>query len=225
MRIAVIGAGNLGATAARLFTRAGHEVAIARSRGPEGLGPLVAELGPRAHAATVEHAASFGDVVLAAVPFERYRELPAAALEGKIVIDAMNHYPGQGDRFPEIAEGATTSSELLASHLPGARVVKAFNTMYWKLLASQGRSGAGDERLALFLAGDDDDAKEQVSRLIDEAGFAPVDTGGLAAGARRQQPGAPIYSELARRRREGSDPPGLTEQEARAALGPSTAWA
>ena len=220
MRIAVIGAGDLGATAARLFARAGHEVAIARSRGPEGLGALVAELGPRAHAATGEHAASYGDVVLAAVPFERYRELPAAALEGKIVIDSMNHYPSSGDGFPELAEGATTSSQLLAAHLPGARVVKAFNTMYWKLLAERGLPpGAGEERLALFLAGDDDEAKEVVARLIEEAGFAPVDTGGLADGGRRQQPGAPIYTELARRRREGADPPGLTESQAIAALG------
>jgi predicted dinucleotide-binding enzyme len=77
----------------------------------------------------------------------------------------------------------------------------------------------------LFLAGDDDEAKEVVARLIEEAGFAPVDTGSLADGARRQQPGAPIYTELAARRREGSDPPGLTEKEARAALGPSRAWA
>jgi 8-hydroxy-5-deazaflavin:NADPH oxidoreductase len=219
MRIGVIGAGNLGATAARLFVRAGHEIALARSRGPDGLGVLVAELGPRAHATTVEHAASFGDVVLAAIPFERYRELPAQALAGKIVIDAMNHYPGPGDGFPEIAAGATTSSELLAEHLRGARVVKAFNTMYWKLLGERGRPPAAGERLALFLAGDDDPAKQLVSRLIEEAGFAPVDTGGLAAGSRRQQPGAPIYTELARRRREGADPPGLTESEARAALG------
>ena len=220
MRIAVIGAGNLGATAARLFVRAGHEVALARSRGPEGLGVLVAELGPRAHATTVEHAARFGEVVLVAVPFERHRELPVQALEGKIVIDAMNHYPAPGDGFPEIADGATTSSELLAEHLRGARVVKAFNTMYWRLLAERGRPpGAAAERLALFLAGDDYEAKQLVSGLIEKAGFAPVDTGGLAAGPRRQQPGAPIYTELARRRREGADPPGLTESEARAALG------
>jgi 8-hydroxy-5-deazaflavin:NADPH oxidoreductase len=226
MRIGVIGAGNLGATAARLFVRAGHEVALARSRGPEGLGVLVAELGPRAHATTVEHAARFGEVVLVAVPFERYRELPAQALAGKIVIDAMNHYPSSGDGFPEIAEGATTSSGLLAAHLRDARVVKAFNTMYWKLLAVRGRPpGAGEERLALFLAGDHDEAKELVAGLIEEAGFTPVDSGDLAEGARRQQPGAPIYTELARRRKEGGEPPGLTEQEARAALGRPTARA
>jgi 8-hydroxy-5-deazaflavin:NADPH oxidoreductase len=169
--------------------------------------------------------ASFGDVVLAAIPFDRYRELPVRALEGKIVIDAMNHYPGPGAGFPEIASGATTSSELLAEHLPGAQVVKAFNTMYWRLLAERGWAGSEEERLALFVAGDDAEAKARVSALIEELGFAAVDTGGLAEGARRQQPGAPIYSELARRRREGSDPPGLTKGEARAALGLPKAWA
>jgi 8-hydroxy-5-deazaflavin:NADPH oxidoreductase len=220
MRIGIIGGGNLGATAARLFIEAGHEVAVANSRGPESLGGLMGALGHGARAATVEDAASFGELVLVAVPFERHRELPAGALAGTIVIDAMNHNPAADGGFPEIEDGSTTSSELLAHHLPGAHVVKAFNTMYWRLLGGRDRPRDGNERLALFVAGDDDDAKARVSALIEEIGFAAVDTGGLADGARRQQPGAPLHTELARRRREGSDPPGLTEREARAALGP-----
>jgi 8-hydroxy-5-deazaflavin:NADPH oxidoreductase len=210
MRIGIIGSGKIGATVAGLFVEAGHEVAIANSRSPDSLRELIAALGGGARAATVEGAASFGELVLVAVPFERHRELPSEALAGKVVIDAMNDYSSEA--------GRTTSSELLAAHLPGARVVKAFNTMYWQLLRDRGRPGGGDGRLVLFVAGDDAEAKERVFRLIEEIGFAPVDSGALAAGARRQQPGAPIYTELARRRREGHDPPGFTERDAEAAL-------
>jgi 8-hydroxy-5-deazaflavin:NADPH oxidoreductase len=210
MRIGIIGSGKIGSTAARLFLDAGHEVAISNSRPPASMRTLVAELGDGARAATVEDAASFGELVLVAIPFERYRELPAAALAGKIVIDAMNRYPG--------GEAGPTSTELLAAHLPDGRVVKAFNTMYWQLLRDRGRPRGGDDRLVLFVAGDDREAKDRVSRLMEEIGFTPVDTGGLAAGARRQQPGSPIYTELARRRREQQDPPGFTERDAEAAL-------
>jgi predicted dinucleotide-binding enzyme len=194
MRIGIIGSGHIGATAARLFLEAGHEVAIANSRGPESLAGLVHER-ERARAATVEQAESFGELVLVAIPFGRYTELPAEPLRDTIVVDAMNYYPQRDGSFPDLDAGRTTSTELLGAHLPGARLVKAFNTMYWKTLAERGsREGEGD-RLALFIAGDDPDANQTVARLIEEIGFAPIDTGGLAEGGRRQQPGSPIYNE------------------------------
>jgi 8-hydroxy-5-deazaflavin:NADPH oxidoreductase len=210
MRIGIIGSGNIGATAARLFVGAGHEVAIANSRGPHTLTELVDALGGRARAATAEDAGSFGELVLVAIPFGRYRDLPAAALAGTTVIDATNYYPRRDGHFPELDEDRVTSSELLAADLPGARVVKAFNTMYWKTLRDRGRPDQGDDRLALFIAGDDQEAKERVSRLIEEVGFAPFDTGGLAEGGRLQRPGSPIYAK------------DLTAREAREALGALT---
>jgi len=193
MRIGIIGSGKIGATAARLLARAGHEVAIANSRGPETLGALVGELGAGARAGTVEDAASLGEVVVVAIPFGRFRELPVAHLAGRIVVDAGNYYPDRDGHLPELDDDRTTSTELLAAHLPGARVVKAFNTMYWETLRDRGTPEGGDDRLALLIAGDDEQAKQQVSRLVEEIGFAPVDTGGLADGGRRQQPGAPLY--------------------------------
>jgi 8-hydroxy-5-deazaflavin:NADPH oxidoreductase len=196
MLIGIIGSGKIGATAARLFVDAGHEVAIANSRGPESLAEFVAELGESAQAATVDEAAEFGEVVLVAVPFGRYRELPAAPLAGKIVIDANNYYPGRDGTLAELDDDSTTSSELLAAHLPEATVIKALNTMQWEVLRDRGNPDAGDERLVLFVAGDDHAVKDKVSGLIEEIGFAPVDTGNLAEGGRRQQPGAPIYLEL-----------------------------
>lgn len=192
VRIGIIGGGKIGATAARLFVDAGHEVAIANSRGPETLAEVVDDLGERAHAADAADAAAFGELVLVAVPFGRYHELPAEPLADTTVIDAMNYYPQRDGNHPELDADETTSSELLAAHLPGARVVKAFNTMVWSTLRDRGKQGPREERLALFVAGDDPDAKAQVSRLIEEIGFAPVDTGGLADGGRRQQMGSPL---------------------------------
>jgi predicted dinucleotide-binding enzyme len=218
VRIGIIGSGHIGATAARLFVDAGHEVALANSRTPESLKEVVAEVGERARAATVEGAASFGEVVLVAIPFQRYRKLPAGPLRGKVVIDAMNYYPSRDGNFPELDSDATTSSELLAAHLPDARVVKAFNTMQWQLLRDRGKMDTRDGRLVLFVAGDDGEAKATTARLIEEIGFAAVDTGSLGEGGRRQQAGSPIYTELGRRRREGHDPPGFTERDSYEAL-------
>jgi hypothetical protein len=191
--IGVIGSGNIGRTLAELFVAAGHEVVISNSRGPESLADLVAELGERACAGTVTEAAESGAVVVEAIPFGAYRDLPADALAGKIVVSASNYYP---NRDGEIEFGGRTQTELVADHLDGSRVVKAFNTMYWETLRDEGTPSApASERLVLFLAGDDPEAKAVVSELIAEIGFTPVDTGSLAEGGRRQEPESPIYNE------------------------------
>ncbi|HJQ31937.1 MAG TPA: NAD(P)-binding domain-containing protein [Pyrinomonadaceae bacterium] len=195
MRIGIVGSGNIGATAARLFARAGHEVAISNSRGGAGLEELVGELGDGARATDVEGAARFGEVVLVAVPFGRYETLPAAAFEGKVVIDANNYYPQRDGRFPVLDNGETTSSELLAWHLKGARLVKGFNTIWFEHLAKQGDTSLPvEDRRAIFIAGDDEEAKRTVSRLVEEIGFAAVDTGALGEGGRRQQVGTAVYN-------------------------------
>jgi len=189
VKIGIIGAGNIGATSARLIAEAGHEVAISNSRGPETLSDVVQKIGGRVHAVTIEEAADFGEVVLEAIPFGRYEELPADRLAGKIVVDASNYY---SQRDGQIPFGELGSSELLAHHLSGSRIVKAFNTMYYETLATGG-DPSDNLRLVLFVAGDDAEAKAIVSRLIEEIGFAPMDTGSLKDG-REQQPGSPIYN-------------------------------
>jgi len=191
VKVGVIGAGHIGANAARLFARAGHEVVISNSRGPETLSGTVEEIDGDTRAMTVEEAAEFGDVVLEAIPFGRYEELPADRLAGKIVIDASNYYP---QRDGEIELDGLTSTGAVARHLDGARVIKAFNTMYYQRLANEGRPDSPlEERQVLFVAGDDEDAKGIVSRLIEEIGFAPIDTGSLR-NSYRQAPGSPIYN-------------------------------
>src|SRR5262249_5392051 len=109
MKIGIIGAGKIGATVARLFIAAGNEVALANSRGPDSLRSLVQELGPHAHAMTVDDAVKFGDIVLLMVPWRAPEALPSpAAVNGKIVIDAMNPYTATGGL---VDLGASSSSE------------------------------------------------------------------------------------------------------------------
>jgi predicted dinucleotide-binding enzyme len=197
MRIGIIGAGHIGATAARLFARAGHDVALSNSRGPASLTGLATEINravgaTRVRATTAEEAAKFGEVIPLAVPWRKAEAWPEAdAVRGKIVIDAINAYSATGGI---VDLGSSTSSEEVQKRLPGARIVKAFNTIFWKHLAEQGRADLPlPKRRAIFLAGDDVEAKRIVSRLIEEIGFAPVDTGTLREGGRSQQPGAPVY--------------------------------
>ncbi|CQH64475.1 F420-dependent NADP oxidoreductase family protein (plasmid) [Halobacterium hubeiense] len=191
MKIGMIGAGDIGSTAAQHFADAGHEVMISNSRGPETLTDLVDELGNNAHAGTVSEAADFGEVVMEAIPFNAYESLPADTLSDKIVISASNYYPMR-DGFIDIGE---THTDLIADHLEDSRVVKAFNATYWKTLRDGQRSDADpDDRLAIFIAGDDDEAKSVVSNLIEDIGFTPVDTGPLTEGGRFIQPGSPIYT-------------------------------
>ena len=190
MRIGIVGAGHIGGTAAKLFAEAGHQVSVSNSRGPATLASLVSSIGPNAKAMSVVEAVKFSEAVLLALPYRKMETLPPAELfAGKIVIDATNPYSAVG-RVMDLGE--STSSEEVAKRMPAARLVKAFNTMGWSTLASGSRS-AKEERLVLFIAGDDAAAKAAVAKLIEEIGFASIDTGSLREGGRRQQPGSPIY--------------------------------
>ncbi len=195
MKLAIIGAGMIGATAARLFAQADHEVVVSNSRGPASLATLVAGLGPRAKAMHVADAARWGEVVMLAVPWRTLAGLPPPdTVAGKIVIDAMNPYAADG---AIVDLGSSSSSEETRAQLPGARLVKAFNTIWFKHLASLARSDLPvEDRHAIFVAGDDEAAKRVVMNLIDDIGFGAVDTGSLADGGRRQQPGTALYNQI-----------------------------
>jgi predicted dinucleotide-binding enzyme len=193
MRTGMIGAGRIGGTLARLFLGARHEVAISNSRGPDTLKDVVDGLGRGARATTAADAARFGEVVVVSVPFGRYHELPTGGVAGKIVIDTNNYFPARDGHFEELDNDSTTSSELLQAHLPGARVVKAFNAIYWKHLRDRGRPAGQPGRLGIPISGDDREAKRIVAELIDQIGFDAVDAGTLSEGGRRHQPGGPAY--------------------------------
>jgi 8-hydroxy-5-deazaflavin:NADPH oxidoreductase len=193
MRIGLIGSGNIGGSLARLWVPLGHEVWLSNSRGPQTLADLAAELGARAHAVTAAEAAEQGELVVVSVPFGRIRQLPAAPLAGKVVIDTNNYYPQRDGQWPDLDADRTTSSELLADHLgDSVRVVKAFNTIYFKQLLDDGTPAGTPDRRALPIAGDDAAAKATVTALLDELGYDAVDAGPLAEG-RRFQPDTPPY--------------------------------
>jgi predicted dinucleotide-binding enzyme len=192
MRIGLIGAGHIGSTLAKLAVDNGHEVVISNSRGPETLTDLVDELGDSARAGTAAEAATDGDVVVVTIPLKSYRQVPVDELTGKTVIDTNNYYPQRDGEIAELDDGTTTSSQLLAEHLPASRIVKAFNNIRYADLGGQGQSAGTPGRRALPLAGDDEASKKVVSDLIDEFGFDAVDAGRLAEG-RRYQPDTPAY--------------------------------
>ena len=181
--VGIIGAGRIGQAMARTALRAGRTVVISNSRGPETLGSLVESLGHGVSAGTVEEASAAAIVVLA-VPWGNVRH----AVQGldwndQVVIDATNDFD------PSDLNGST-SSEVLAALVPGARVVKAANTLGAAVLGSDPNAGGG--RRVLFLSGDDPEAKSAVGALFEDAGFAAIDLGGLVTGGAMQQVGGPL---------------------------------
>ncbi|MEV8515259.1 NADPH-dependent F420 reductase [Dactylosporangium sp. NPDC051484] len=188
MKIGIIGSGHVGGTLTRRWRELGHDVTVANSRGPGSLAGLAAETG--ANAGTVAEAAR-AELVVLAVPLRVVPGLPAADLADRVVIDAGNYYPDRDGRIAEI-EAGTTSSRWTAEHLPGAQLVKVFNTIQAEHLRSGGRPPGGRGRVALPVAADDATAKRLVMGLVDELGFDPVDAGGLD-DSWRQEPGTAVY--------------------------------
>lgn len=185
--IGLIGAGHIGSQLARLAVKNGYQVVISNSRGPESLATLVAELGPKARAATPDEAAKAGDIVVVTVPLKNYRQVPVAPLAGKIVIDTNNYYPDRDGRIPELDNESTTTAELLQKHLPASNVIKAFNHIYAVALTTDGQPSGSKNRRALAIAGNDQAAKATVAQLIDEFGFDTVDLGRLEESWRIQR--------------------------------------
>ena len=193
--LGIVGAGHIGSTVARLAVDAGIDVVLANSRGPETLADLVADLGPRARAGTATEAAGVGDLVVLTVPLKALEDLPADAFDGQVVLDTGNYYPQRDGHIGELDDESTTASELTARTLPGARVVKVFNNIFFGHLAALARPQAAagsDERTALPIAGDDADAKQAAADLLDTLGYDALDAGPLAEGW-RFQPDTPAY--------------------------------
>lgn len=190
MKIGIIGAGGIGTAFATQVARAGYDVVLSNSRGPDSLAETVRKLGSRVRAGTREEAAQ-ADIVVVAVQWQQLQSALAGlpAWDGRIVIDATNPVIMPEFRIADL--GGRTASEVVADLVPGARVVKTANTMTPELLASDPSVGGG--RRVLFVSGDDAAAKADVSSILEAAGFATIDLGGLAAGGRLHQfPGGPL---------------------------------
>jgi hypothetical protein len=190
MKFGVIGSGNIGGTMVRRLRSAGHEVTVANSRGPKTLATLAKETG--AQAGTVQNAVRDSDLVVLAVPLAAVPELPRDAFRDKVVIDADNYYPQRDGDIAEISGKEVSSSRWTANQLPGARVVKAFNSIEAEHLAEAGSATNGAGAIALPVAGDDPKAKQVVMGVAQQLGFDTVDAGSLDESW-RQEPGTPVY--------------------------------
>ncbi len=193
MKIAIIGAGNIGGALTHRLTALGHDVTVANSRGPQTLAELAEETG--ASAATREDAPRGAELVIVTIPQKHILDLPKDLLDQAaadvVVIDTGNYYPQQRDGRIDAIEDGTTESEWVAQQLRHP-VIKVFNNIYAQHLLEQGLPKGQPGRIALPVAGDDASAKAVVLALVEELGFDAVDAGPLSESW-RQQPGSPVY--------------------------------
>jgi predicted dinucleotide-binding enzyme len=193
--IGILGAGRLGVVLARLAARADYPVLIAGSGDPKRVA-LPPDVAAGAEPTTAMDAATRADIVILALPLGKYRAIPASALTGKLVIDAMNYW-WEVDGFPDdFTDPLGTSSELVQRHLPASRVVKAFNHMGYRDLQDEARPHGEPDRKAIGLAGDDSADLEIVADIIDDLGFDPLVVGGLADGVRLERGTEPFGADV-----------------------------
>jgi predicted dinucleotide-binding enzyme len=192
-RIGIIGSGNIGSTVGALWVKAGHPVLFS-SRNPDNLKSLVDSLGPLARAGSVGDALTFGDAAFIAVPYGAYPQIGkdyAQQLAGKIVLDAGNAVPSRDGEISkearELGIGVTS-----AKYLSKARIVRAFNTLNYQVLA--GNAHRPGERMAIPIAGEDKEALALASKLVQDAGFDPVIIGSLQSAKLFAQ-GGPLYGQ------------------------------
>ena len=179
-RPAIVGSGNVGSALARLFARAGIEVSIANTRGPESISELASSIGPGVHAVAVEEALA-SDVIFMAIPFGAVEQFSKSLPDwnGKTVIDTTTaHYTPNRDA---VLDGRT-SARYVAEHLPHAKVVKAFNQLPANTL--QAELDPDDGRRVIFISTDFPDAGDEIAEVVGNLGLAAVQLGRTDEGGR-----------------------------------------
>lgn len=184
--IGIIGAGKVGTVLARLALAAGYRVEISGSGDASRIALIVDVLAPGAIARTTPEVIADADIVILALPLGKIDTLPRDALVGKLVIDATNYWEPVDGELPEFEDDPRGASEIVAEKLPGARIVKAFSHLGYHDLDERGRPPGDPERVALALAGDDEDAVARVAGLVNAFGFDPLLVGPLSTGKRFQ---------------------------------------
>jgi predicted dinucleotide-binding enzyme len=191
MEIGTIGAGAFAQAFAKQALKAGHKIKLSNSRGPDSLRKIVNQLGPGATAASKEEAAAC-EMVLLAVPWDNVPETLASLPEwnNRILIDGINPFHGKAGEFTLADVGNLSTSQFIAALAPGARVVKALNTMIARNLEAD--PIANGARRVAFISADDDGAKKQVGTLLAGFGYSVINLGNLRDGGLIQQAGGPL---------------------------------
>ncbi|WP_342746928.1 NADPH-dependent F420 reductase [Georgenia soli] len=190
--IGVLGAGRVGTAVARQSLRAGYDVLVATAADPSEISLIVEVMAPGARAVTAAEAVRGSDVVVLSVPLRRYRTLDPELFAGRVVVDAMNYWPETDGHLP-VMEGEVSTSEVVQTHLAGARLVKTLNHIGYHDLESDHSPAGSPGRRALAVAGDDEEARALVGEVVDRLGYDAVDAGPLAAG-RALEPGTAVFS-------------------------------
>jgi predicted dinucleotide-binding enzyme len=177
--IGIIGAGHIGTAVAKAAVAHGYDVVISNSRGPETLTDLVADIGPKARAATAAEAGAAGVFVVVTVPLKAVNDVPVEPLAGKIVIDTNNYYFERDGHIAALDDGTDTVSEMLQRHLPTSKVAKGFNHIMAADILTDGKPAGSEDRRALATSSDFDDAAALVTDLYDQFGFDTVNVGPL----------------------------------------------
>lgn len=189
MKIGIIGAGRMAQAVGLLAVRAGHQVMLSNSRGPDTIRAIGRHLG--CNVGTVDEAAAYGEMIVAALHLQFYRALPPDALAGKLVLNPQNYFPHFGS-VPAIDSGELTTAEVLARHLPRSNVVKALNAILVEEIVPDARPAGVPDRRALPIASDDHNAKAATTTFLNEIGYDTVDAGPLAEGWRFERR-RPVY--------------------------------
>ncbi|WP_230206375.1 NADPH-dependent F420 reductase [Microbacterium gorillae] len=192
--MAIVGAGKLGTTIARLLLAAGYDVRVTSASGPGATGFILDVIAPGARAQAFADAVGEAEVVILALPLSRIRDLDAALLAGKLVLDATNHWESVDGRFEDLAH-EVRSTQYVADLLSGSRVVKAFNHLGYHDLDHGARPPGDPARVGMAIAGGADDLA-RAGEIVDAAGFEPVRLGTIADSA-PMEPGGELFGRVA----------------------------